>query len=377
MQHTGNVISVFTRHPWLVLSLAHSLSPAQWLDILNTLEISAEALVQQSLENALPAIPQADVICRAIKRVSTVELEQSLAWQAADEHHHIITIECKSYPTLLRQLTSPPLVLFVAGAPACLYEQGVAIVGSRRASHYGVDNAQFFARELSARGMAIVSGMATGIDGAAHVGTLKNGGATVAVLGSGIDVVYPKRHARLYDEIKASNGAVISEFAPGTPVRREQFPRRNRIIAAITSGTLVVEAAIKSGTLITANMAINMGRDVFAVPGNIHSPLTQGCHLLIQQGAKLVVCAQDILDELSMFSYTSDQAGLDFSKKSHGICLATDKLLDSVDYDITSVNIIAERNNLPVQAVMASLLEYELRGLVASVPGGYIKLRGK
>ncbi|RDV24908.1 DNA-protecting protein DprA [Alteromonas aestuariivivens] len=304
-------------------------------------------------------------------------IERCNQWQKASDDHHLISFGCDNYPPLLRQLSSPPLVLFVKGNTALLSAPQVAIVGSRRASRSGLDCAFEFAGQLVTLGIKVVSGLAMGIDGAAHRGALIVPEGTLAVLGSGVDVVYPNRHSQLYRQIVQSGGAVVSEFWPGTPARAQHFPRRNRIIAGLSLGTLVVEASIRSGTLITANMAIDMGKEVFAVPGNIHNPQTQGCHYLIQQGAKLVTHVEHILEELPCLTVSSELRSDSSAKKSQSESLATDKLLDSVDLDVTAVDIIAERNQLPVSEVLAALLEYELRGLITAVPGGYVKLRGK
>ncbi|QJR82804.1 DNA-protecting protein DprA [Alteromonas pelagimontana] len=313
----------------------------------------------------------------AIGKIRDELVTRAETWLVQNEQHHIITFSSPAYPDALRQLPSPPLVLFVTGTLSRLQQPPLAIVGSRRATQQGLGIAKSFATELAFSGLNVISGMAAGIDAAAHQGAVAVEGRTIAVVGTGPDLVYPKRHQALHTQIIEQGGAVISEFWPGMPPRAQHFPRRNRIIAAMGIGTLVVEATIKSGTLITAKMAADLGKDVFAVPGNINNPMTQGCHYLIQQGAKLVTCLDDILEEFSHLTESSQQISAASGEKSEDESLATDKLLASVDYDVTAIDIIAERNALPVSDVLAALLEYELRGLVAAVPGGYVKLRGK
>lgn len=360
---------------WLYLAAVQDINPADWLTLLRHYNISAARLVSQWQQRALPEELQGHPWINKLAQ-QQARVESALQWLNASPNHHLVVYDSVDYPAMLEALTSPPLVLFVRGNPALLQRPCIAIVGSRRATHSALQKAHYFASQLAQCGITVVSGMASGIDGAAHKGTLAVNQPTIAVVGSGPDVVYPRRHRQLADDI-AKSGAIVSEFWPGTQPRAFHFPRRNRIIAALSMGTLVVEAAIKSGTLITANLAIDLGREVFAIPGNIDNPMTQGCHLLIQQGAKLVKDVEDIIDELSSYFESALVVPSPSEQKSQDQCLATSKILDSVDYDITAVDVIAERNNLPVQAVMAALLEYELRGWVAAIPGGYIKLRGK
>ena len=226
-------------------------------------------------------------------------LAAAQAWRAASPLHQVLTLDDADWPPLLLQTADPPLLLYVQGRAEVLAWPGVAIVGSRQATAQGKDNARAFAQALATQGYAVVSGLAQGIDAAAHEGALAaaDKGCTIAVVGTGLDRVYPPRHRELAARI-AERGALLSEYAPGTPPLPEHFPQRNRIIAGLTLGTLVVEAALRSGSLITARLASEAGREVFAIPGSIHAPQAKGCHALIQQGAKLVESADDILDEL-------------------------------------------------------------------------------
>ncbi len=241
--------------------------------------------------------PRAEAGIAAAPASYEPRLQQALQWWRGAPARHVITLADAEYPAQLLQTPDPPLLLYVHGRLELLAEAGIAIVGSRNASAQGIDNARAFATHLSREHWCIVSGLAQGIDRAAHEGGLGGPGSTLAVVGSGLDIVYPNRHRALAQRI-GEHGAVISEFAPGTPPLANNFPLRNRIIAGLSRGTLVVEAALQSGSLITARVAAECGREVFAVPGSIHSPLSRGCHALIRQGAKLVESAQDIVEEL-------------------------------------------------------------------------------
>src|SRR6266850_2310392 len=225
-----------------------------------------------------------------------IDVDADLAWLEV-ENHHLIPCVSVAYPSLLAQTTGAPLALYVEGNPAVLNEPQLAIVGSRNPTAAGLETAHAFAEFLGATGLTITSGLAEGIDGAAHRGALAGGGCTIAVCATGLDLVFPREHARLAREI-AGRGALVSEFPIGTPARRANFPQRNRIISGLSFGTLVVEAARRSGSLITARHAGEQGREVFAIPGSIHNPLARGCHALIRQGAKLVESAEDVLAEL-------------------------------------------------------------------------------
>lgn len=289
----------------------------------------------------------------------------------------VITPSCATYPPSLLHISSPPLVLFVSGDSSLMQRDQLAIVGSRGPSTYGRQVTKQLTCELVRSGWVITSGLASGIDGVCHQSALESGGQTIGVLGCGIDQIYPSRHRALIDRMLTHQGAVISEFAPGVRPRPEFFPRRNRIISGLSKGVLVVEAAKKSGSLITARLAAEQGKEVFAVPGNINNPLSEGCHSLIQQGAKLVTSIEDINDEFHIVSYSQGDEQQKNIEKSVVKTLASSHLLDSVDYEVTTLDKVTQRTGLPVTDVLAKLLEYELQGWVASVHGGYIKLRGK
>ena len=300
-------------------------------------------------------------------------LERDLQWLEQD-NHEIITIGDSNYPQLLFQIEDPPIVLFCQGNTALLDLPQLAIVGSRNPSRQGNENAHAFARYLAESGLTITSGMALGIDTSAHQGALSVSGNTIAVIATGPDRVYPASNHKLAHEI-SENGLIISEFPPGTEARPGHFPKRNRLISAISLGTLVVEATIKSGSLITARLALEQGREVFAIPGSIHSPQSRGCHHLIKQGAKLVENAQDIIDELSaMFSslqnYVQPQEA-DSLISPPALDADYLQLLEIIGWEPVLVEQIIALSPFTAEEVSSMLLLLELQGHVLSAPGGF------
>ncbi|MBP6675999.1 MAG: DNA-processing protein DprA [Vitreoscilla sp.] len=297
----------------------------------------------------------------------------TVAWlRAAPETRHVVTLGDPAYPDTLLQIADPPVLLYAEGCLDLMRAESLAIVGSRHATPPGRDNARQFATHLSQGGLCIVSGMALGIDGAAHEGALVGSGSTVAVVGTGLEQVYPARHKALAARI-VTDGLVLSEYPLGTPPLAQNFPRRNRIIAGLTRGTLVVEAAVQSGSLITARLAMEGGREVFAIPGSIHSPQSRGCHRLIQQGAKLVETAADILQELQ---WPSNQA-----TTIAAAAAATDGasplqgLLDAMGHDPVTLDALVARIGYPPAELNGKLLDLELDGRVARLPGGLFQQR--
>lgn len=274
----------------------------------------------------------------------------------------LITLADINYPRALLQISDPPPVLYAKGHIQWLNAPAIAIVGSRHATPQGAKNAEDFSEALCRRGYCIVSGLALGIDGAAHRGALKTNGATIAVVGTGLDIVYPARHRELAHEI-VERGVIISEFALGTPSRAQNFPRRNRIISGLGLGCLIVEANVQSGSLITARLAAEQGREVFAIPGSIHSPLAKGCHQLIKQGAKLVDNIQDIVDELGAFS-VSEHADQPVPAAEANF------ILDCMGFDPISMDTLCELSGLTSDNLSAMLLMLELESKVASLAGG-------
>ena len=293
-------------------------------------------------------------------------VDRSIAW-AETPGQHIVTLADTAYPPALLQIPDPPTLLYVRGRLEVLQSPTLGIVGSRNATPQGQRNAEDFARTLAAAGLTIASGLALGIDGAAHRGALAARGTTIAVIGTGADRVYPARHKELALVI-AEQGAIVSEFPLGTPVMPHHFPRRNRLIAGLSLGVLVVEAAPESGSLITARLATEQGREVFAIPGSIHSPLSRGCHRLLKQGAKLVECAADILDELA-----PQLAPPPAREASPTTCTAQtesgDPILQALGHDPCSFDDLAIRTGLSADRLTAGLLELELAGHLALLPG--------
>lgn len=291
----------------------------------------------------------------------------------------VIPITDDRYPTLLKHIADPPPLLFVQGDIALLNDWQLAIVGSRNPSSSGRESAYAFAEYLASGDLIITSGLAMGIDAAAHQGALAGGGKTIAVVGTGLDRVYPAKHRDLAHQI-VEKGALVSEFPLGTPPKAENFPRRNRIISGLSLGTMVVEAAIRSGSLITARMAMEQGREVFAMPGSIHNPLARGCHRLIREGAKLVESAEDIIEELGALAgvkpmqndIKSTDKPTNLPKKDPEYQL----LFEKMGFDPIHIDALISRSGLTADVVSSMLLMLELQGQVASLPGGqYIRCR--
>lgn len=288
-------------------------------------------------------------------------------WLGDASNRHVLTLADPRYPAELLQMADPPVMLYVLGQPEVLHHpQRLAIVGSRNPTPQGAANAQQFAYALGEAGICVVSGLALGVDGAAHTGALEAGAPTIAVVGTGLDRVYPKRHLNLAHRI-AVQGAIVSEYPLGTPPLPPHFPQRNRIISGLSQGTLVVEAAVQSGSLITARFAAEQGREVFAIPGSIHAPQSRGCHALIRQGAKLVESAQDILEDLRILvpqaSKASDEEPLD----------DPDGLLAALGHDPVGLDALQARTGLDTAHLQARLFELELQGEVARLPGGLLQ----
>ena len=305
-------------------------------------------------------------------------IERDLEWAAADPARHLIPLDDPRYPRALAGIGDPPPVLYVLGDPEVLNLPGFAVVGTRHPTPSGRETACDFGRHLGSAGLVIASGLALGVDGAAHEGALAGGGITFAVAGTGLDRIYPARHADLARRI-AKEGALVSELPIGTRPSREAFPRRNRILAGMSIGTLVVEAAVRSGSLITARLALEQGREVFAIPGSIHNPVARGCHRLIRQGAKLVETGDDVLEEIA--ALLGDQwraapatAGEHDATDGNAPAPAQDpeygRLLACVDWDPRGVDELAAASGLDASAVASMLLRLELEGAVRVAPGG-------
>jgi DNA processing protein len=342
---------------------------------------SAQAIFEQS-SSALQKLGSDKLASTLHSEPPTLaaQLQTTLDWLRAGEDRRVAVLGDAAYPATLLDIEDPPLMLYMLGTLAKPTDtatktiaNSLAIVGSRNPTPQGESNARQFAKAFGSAGICVVSGLALGIDGAAHDGAMLGGGETIAVVGTGLDRVYPKKHLALAHRI-ARQGMIISEFPLGTPPLTANFPRRNRIISGLSRGTLVVEAALQSGSLITARLAAEQGKEVFAIPGSIHSPQSRGCHALIKQGAKLVEVAQDVLEELRLVPAGSGTALADASQApaegdtAEPAC--EDPLLAALGFDAVSLDALQARTGLPTPHLQAQLLELELAGQVARLPGG-------
>jgi len=363
----------FEQRAWLRLALLEGVSARTVRELLAAFGLPGAIFEAPSAAVARVA---GDPVARALRAQSAPDLtdavERSMRWLQSDASRSLLTLADSDYPPQLLELSDPPPLLYLQGRRDLLGRPALAIVGSRNASRQGEANAEAFAAHLGGCGLTIVSGLALGIDAAAHRGALDGEAGTVAVLGTGIDVVYPASNRALTARI-AQRGLLLSEYPLGTAAIAHHFPRRNRIIAALARGVLVVEAALHSGSLITARLAAELGREVMAIPGSIHSPVTRGCHRLIRDGARLVESAQDVLEELRMNS-------------SHGSRPAPDapatvdapdaSLLQAMGHDPVDLDTLAQRTGLPPGPLSARLLELELTQDVERLGGNsYQRLR--
>ena len=371
-----------TSEPASLLRLLLSGAPASTLRRLLDTHGSAEAACRAGPRDWTSHGLNPDA-CRAIRTPAPEAIARAERWLDAG-HHHLFGWRDDAYPPLLRRIASPPAMLFVAGDPGLLWRPSVAVVGSRAATAGGCAKAALFARALARAGLCVTSGLAAGIDAAAHAAALDVAGPTVAVLGTGPDIAYPVRHRPLLDRL-AMAGAVISEHAPGTGPLRQHFPSRNRILAGLSLGTLVVEAAEKSGALITARLAADMGREVFAIPGSIHNPMARGCHRLLREGAQLVESPVEVLDALAPLvvdlaralrgqleplpgdspgpAPTPSDADSDYNL-----------LWQAIGHDPTGMDELVMRTGLTAAALSSMLLALELDGRIASEHGRYARI---
>lgn len=342
---------------WIKLSLVPGLGGQGLRSLLGAYGLPHQVLAAG--QRALARVVSDAIAARICSDDNATAVDAALEWAEADGHA-LLTLADPDYPQLLLQMPDPPALLYLRGRRQLLARPALAMVGSRSATPQGERNAEQFARAFSAAGLTIVSGLALGIDAAAHRGGLEAAGSTIAVLGTGADIAYPQRNRALAEHI-ARDGLILSEFPLGTPPHAGNFPRRNRVISGLARGCLVVEAALASGSLITARLAAEQGRDVFAIPGSIHSPHAKGCHALIKQGAKLVESAQDLLQELGIEGLAAADAAAD---------PAATGLLAQLGYDPCDIDTLCARSGLTANKVSAILLQLELDGKVASLPGG-------
>jgi DNA processing protein len=371
---------------WLRLSLTPGIGNQRARQLLRAFGLPQQ--IFESSQTALGAVvgaAQAQALSQPPSALDEL-LRSSLDWLAADpQHRRVLTLGDSAYPRCLLELEDPPLILYGMGLTASwdvladgstgvdrAQTAGIAIVGSRNPTPQGAANAHDFAQTLAQAGLTVVSGMALGVDAAAHAGALQatradtQAIATIAVVGTGLDRVYPKQHLALAHQI-TQGGVILSEYHLGTPPLPSNFPQRNRLIAGLSRGTLVVEAALQSGSLITARLALEQGRDVFAIPGSIHSTQSKGCHALIKQGAKLVESAQDVLEELQFATRSRQPAE---STEPDSVSPALAGLLQALGFDPIGLDGLQARSGLPTPQLQAQLMELELGGLVARLPGG-------
>lgn len=356
---------------YLRLSAVAGLTGKRWLEIasaLNQTDDAPQVLISAGLNQQQ---------LHQFTHLSSRQIAATEAWLAASDAHHLITALDDRYPAALREIHRFPPLLYIKGEPVLLSSMQLAVVGSRHCSHYGRQWGEWFTRQLALSDLTITSGLARGIDGIAHRAALEAQGKTVAVLGSGLQHLYPKNHGALAEEIVEKGGALVSEFSLSTPPHALNFPRRNRVISGLSRGVLVVEATLKSGSLVTARYALEQNRNVYALPGALGNPGSEGTHWLIQQGALLVAHPTDIVDDLraalNWLPFTQPE-GI-YSEDSGDAALPFAEVLANVGDEVTPVDVVAERAGQPVPVIAAQLLELELAGWIAAVPGGYVRLR--
>jgi len=345
---------------WLRLGLVAELTPSGFRKLLSTLS-TPEAICAAD-RATLARIVSGDIATAIARGPDSERLDRTLRW-LEEPGNHVVTFADDAYPRLLLEITDPPPLLYVKGDPDLLDHASLAVVGSRNATQQGRANAQAFSQELSEGGFTIISGLALGIDAAAHIGGLAAASSSIAVVGTGLDIVYPARNRDLAHRL-AGEGALVSEFGLGTPALASNFPRRNRLISGLSRGCLVVEAALKSGSLITARYALEQGRDVFAIPGSIHSPLSKGCHLLLKQGAKLVESSRDVLEELGVVVH--ERGG---TLGAEDDVAHENPVLAALGFDPLDLDTLCKRSGLTPESASAMLLTLELEGVVDRLPG--------
>lgn len=353
------------------LAAVTGMTGKRWVDVAQQIgagQADREQLIRLGLDESQ---------CQQYYDFSEKNLTEVYSWLAQSPAHHLVTALDEAYPARLKETNRFPPLLYIDGDPALISTPQLAVVGSRNCSHYGRYWCDWFTQHLSLSGLTITSGLARGIDGVAHQAALNVGGKTVAVLGSGLQRLYPSNHAHLAAEIVEQGGAVVSEFPLMTLPHPLNFPRRNRIISGLSHGVLVVEASLKSGSLVTARYGLEQNRNVYALPGALGNPLSEGVNWLIQQGALLVAHPHNIVEDLaSALNWLPEtQADEIYSEVSDDAPLPFADVLANVGDDVTPVDVVAERAGQSVPVISAQLLELELAGWIAAVPGGYVRLR--
>ena len=355
-------VALIEKSQWLSLSKIEGLGSQTFCQLLKTFGSPSEIYRKKFKE--LRAVVSEKIALEIGQGVDQTGLQDTLTW-LAQANNHLVTLADPDYPKALLEIADPPPLLYAKGNLAILNKLSIAIVGSRNASVQGEKNAEAFAQGLAEHGLCIVSGLALGIDGAAHRGALKAKGDTIAGVGTGLDMVYPAQHRDLAHQI-AKSGLIISEFPLGTLSKPQNFPRRNRLISGLSLGCLVVEANLKSGSQITARLSAEQGREVFAIPGSIHSPLAKGCHQLIKQGAKLVDSLQDIVEELNLSKAVSAPVAEENSPTNQD----QQTLLESMGYDAISIESLVQLTGLTVSTLSSMLTLLELEGRITGLAGG-------
>ncbi len=357
---------------WLLLNKIKGLGIVKIKKLLTVHETAENILKQKNFPDFIKLNNETK---EAIIHASSDLIRKDLEWLAKD-NNSILSIDNDLYPPLLKKSDSPPPLLYITGNPNILLQPQLAVVGSRNATSVGLKNTYSFCSTLAANGLTITSGMALGVDGTAHKAAIEAKGTTVAVMGNGLDTVYPAKHRDLAHLI-AQNGALISEFYIGTKPHHYNFPRRNRIICGLSLGTLVIEAGLQSGTLITARQTMENNRPVMAIPGSIHSPLAKGCHFLIKQGAKLIESAGEIIEELTPLAHgltqdlTEKYKSLDGDKKEQTSKHEHQNILDAIEYEPTSINQIIEKTGLNIAELSSVLLILELEDKIQTLAGAH------
>ena len=376
---------------WIKLWRVSGIGPKKFRLLLDYFDNPTAAFAANTAQLTQAGLSQKDAENVTQQKTNDDAAKPDLEWLNASDKHHIISLNCPEYPPRLKQINDAPAILYVHGNLGILKDPQLGIVGSRNPTQSGHNNAYEFAKHLAQTGLCITSGMALGVDGAAHQGAIDGKGPTIAVIATGIDRVYPAKHRELAHKI-AEQGAIVSEFPIGTHPDSRHFPRRNRIISALSYGVLVVEAALKSGSLITARLAMEQNREVFAIPGSIHNPLAKGGHQLIRQGAKLVETAEDILEEMSgvidlndhvSSNKQSEMKNSNFSEErppeeqqENNLDQEQNQLLDAMGYDPISIDQLVVATDFDAASIAATLLILELQNHVAGTGGGtYTRLK--
>lgn len=356
---------------WISLGNIHGIGPQTFCQLLKV--FGSPSSVYAASFKQLKAVVSDNIASAITNGVDQDALADSLHW-LAQENNHLVTLADAEYPKSLLEIADPPPFLYAKGNLSLLNQPSIAIVGSRNASVQGEKNAEAFAHDLCGYGLCVVSGLALGIDGAAHRGALRAKGSTIAVVGTGLDIVYPAKHRALAHQI-VEHGLIISEFTLGTPSKPQNFPKRNRIISGLSLGCLVVEANLQSGSQITARLAAEQGREIFAIPGSIHSPMSKGCHQLIKQGAKLVDCLQDIVEELNLHTKAvmnahDIQAKNNLSNDDTAHSSPSHEIYHLIGYEPMTIENLVAICGLTVSEVSSNLMLLELEGKIASLAGG-------